>query len=249
MANNNSLDRFMYRFVKWLTTFIFIIALVVIVILLSDCRPFNSNFSTSTVNRINDSLLALSCGYIASFVFFLVQDFLPNYRKRESDKAYIRSQIGIITRRLREEIQRLFYFAIPENKNPTIEEYIEKFINDDLFTPRKELTGKSVYEELKEKDKEIKEISKELLRLYGNDLTYDQLKQLEYLTVNFDINPKLSSEMEELNGEVRKDKLFFKHQAIIIYKAYDIMSHKRFKVPHYPIEDMVDAETKERLPE
>lgn len=239
----------MYRYVKWLTTFIFIIALVVIVILLSDCRPFNSNFSTSTANRINDSLLALSCGYEASFIFFLVQDFLPNYRKRESDKAYIQTQIDTVTQILSKEVQRLFYFEIPENKNPTIEEYIEKFINDDLFTPRKGLTGKSVYEELKEKDKEIKEISKELLRLYGNGLTYDQLKQLEYLSKNLYVNPKLSSEIEEINGEVRRKETIFKHQAIIIYKAYDIMSHKRFEVPHYPIEDVIDVETKERLPE
>lgn len=237
----------MYQVAKRLTMTIFIVAVAMIIILLSDYRPFTLNCSQTKADRLNDFLLALACGCVASCIFFWVQTFIPNYKKRKSDKEYIMSQINRISEILRKEVQSLFLFSIPDNTDPKIKEYVDKFISYEMFMSQKELKGMSRFEELKENDKEIKTITKELLRLYGSDLTYDQFKKLEYLNTNFDIKSPLLSEVEYVNSEVKTDEKFYKSQAVIIYKAYEIMRNKKFNVPHYSIEDEIDSEFKDSL--
>ena len=56
--------------------------------------------------------------------------------------------------------------------------------------------------------KRIKEITKELLRLYGAYLNYDEVKQLKYLNKKYKIDPLLSSHLIELNGAQKIDNLF-----------------------------------------
>ncbi len=215
----------------------FIFATVLVIVLLSDYRPFNISCSEEKAEKINDLILALSYSYIASFIFFLVQDYLPKYRSKKSTMEYVQGQIAYIHQLLREEIERQFFFEIPVRTDWKVEAYVNKFAEDDLFSPMKELGGKSRYDVLRNDEKRIKEIAKELLRLYGEYLNYDEVKQLEYLNKEYKIDPLLSSHLTELNGEVGIDDRFIRAQAVEIYKAYDIMRQKRFDVPRYPIED------------
>ena len=83
----------------------FILAVMVVIIILSDFKPFTSDSPEEKIEKINDFIFTLSCGYIASFIFFLVQDFLPHLRYRKSNRSYVKSQIETISSFLRNEVE------------------------------------------------------------------------------------------------------------------------------------------------
>ena len=145
-------------------------------------------------------------------------------------------------------MERQFFFEISDKRETSdkkerhIDRYIAKFSDDDLFSPIKELGGKSRYDVLRDDEKRIQEIAHELLRQYGSYLSYDEMKQLEYLNERYKIDPFLSKHNIELNGDVKIDDRFTRAQAVVIYKAYDIMRQQKFNVPHYPIEDELKQE-------
>ena len=235
-------EKFCYNYAPKTIFIGFLLAVIVIGILISDYRPFITNKPEEKVKIINDLILTLSCGYVASFIFFLVQDFIPHLRDRKSTKEYVHGQIGYINTLLRNEVERQFFFEISDEKDRNIDRYVDKFAKDDLFSPMKELNGKSRYDVLKNDEKRIKEIAKELLRRYGSYLNYDEVKQLEYLNNEYKIDPLLSNHLIELNGKVGIDDRFTRAQAVKIYKAYDIMRQKRFRIPRYSIEDKLAKE-------
>lgn len=185
-------------------------------------------------------IYTLTLGVIASSIFYFIQDWIPNFGRRKARKKFVLGQMNEIYRILNEEIYiPLFFRKLSLNYTVSLEEYVNRFIENDLFEGEK--GNKNRYLRLKESVDKIQVIVKEVLSCYGTELKYDQLKKLEYLKNQCYIIPMGTHALVcNRDGELDYDIIFLKKQAIIVYKAFEVVSNSRFRVPVYQYERDLD---------
>ena len=208
---------------------LFLISCVIIILLVVECYPIRTNFTKEKVERANDIVLALSCSYVCSCIFYLLQDRLPNQHKRMADKIYVEYKLKQVHSILKREVYLPSFWSNWDNHVPSIEEFVKGFDENYLFATCD--GGKLRYSNFLMEYKEINSIVTELLKHYGSVLTYTQLRKLEYLKDNLIV---VSLDTHTLLGSddvVKYKSEFLKKQAVIIYKSYLVMDNSKFKVP------------------
>lgn len=211
------------------------------VLIFTEWRPV----TLSTDNRANEAngiLLALSGSYICSCIFYLVNNYLPSYWKRETERSYVQQKLSEINSILKHDVEFLFFFQI-EKPEITLEGFLDEFISHDGLANKILNNGNNLYDSYIKNQDMVCNTARELLRVYERYLSFDQIKKLEYISKNYYLNRNLTHALIQLkDGSVGYDSNLLKLEGIQIYKAYDIMKSKRFRVPEYQIEKELGKE-------
>lgn len=214
-----------------------LLAISIIAIFISPYRPFETRFPEDTANKLNDLIFALSCSYVAAWIFFMVTDYMPSVRKRMVDREYVKSQLGEIKNILKLQVEFCIFLTNLESNRkvkPKLLEFVKWYTDEDLF--RSENEEKSRYLESLENCYRVRNLTKELLFGLNKCLNFDDLEKLKYLWKFYKVDENLDNRLQCVDGKTIHDERYLKLQAIVIYKAYEVMNRKYFKIPKHGME-------------
>lgn len=195
--------------------------------------------NTETIKDLNNIINNLCLSLLAAYIFYIINDFLPRCRSKESDRTYIYNQLNKIKCILESEIRTIAFkfdlttpYKLPE-KETFIKYFLQKYKDSSFHTTDyPNLISYCHSDYIK-----IQAIIHELLRLYGSKLKYDEISKLEYLSLFYNIRVDIQAEHICFEDKIDYDYQPIKFVAYKIYNAYEVMRHKRFKQPYFPTEE------------
>ena len=179
--------------------------------------------------------------YIATFIFVLCSEKLPNFRKYISAKKHIKATFTNIKNTLANQIRTLYVmpFSFSTYHSPTKIEFVNKFIYRAIN--QSQIFNKLIAQ-IHIESENIRTDAKDLLKFYGNQLNFEEINKLEYLLKFYNIPqniiyiPYTHSPFKEINYELGP----IKEVALKIYCTYEVFHKKKFEFPLYDYDGFED---------
>ena len=149
----------------------------IIIIELTDLRPFEVAYNADGINGI---ILTLSYSYTAAYVFYVLNDWLPTRFRRHIALNYVEREM----RRLKELLRLCEFLLYPFFSISETDLSKEKFMET---AGRKDLNNlsfvgsKTIIEQLNIYKKEIIDISESLMSSYNSSMSDKQIKFVDEL--------------------------------------------------------------------
>lgn len=148
----------------------------------------------------NIAIEALSFSYLASAIFFLLNDYVPQFKKQDIYVRHVKRQVSIVKEYMRQIVNSIKPFEI--NKDYEDKAFIDAFVNTDLLSSF--MGGKeSIEEYIVTRKNKIETLCEQTLSLYGDYMDEDELNYVDGVLNSYFIQNPLTPMKFDIPKEVQ----------------------------------------------
>lgn len=147
--------------------FLFFSVVCIMIIELTDLRPFGVAYNADGINRI---ILTLSYSYTAAYLFYFLHDWLPMRYRRRIAQNYVEREMRQLKELLRLCMLLLYPFSSISETDLSKDKFMEIVGRKDLMAPSI-IGSKSIIEQLNIYKKDITDISESLMSSYNDAMS------------------------------------------------------------------------------
>ncbi len=177
--------------------FLFLSIVCIIIIELTNLRPFGVAYNADGINRI---ILTLSYSYTAAYIFYFLHDWWPMRFRRRIAQNYVEREMRQIKELLRLCICLLYPFSSISETDLSKDKFMEIVGQTDLMEPSF-VGSKTIIEQLNTYKKEITGISESLMSSYKGTMSRKEIKFIDQLLNSFFIANNINPINFELQDE------------------------------------------------
>jgi len=157
--------------------FLFFSVVCIMIIELTDLRPFGVAYNADGINRI---ILTLSYSYTAAYLFYFLHDWLPMRYRRRIAQNYVEREMRQLKELLRLCMLLLYPFSSISETDLSKDKFMEIVGRKDLMAPSI-IGSKSIIEQLNIYKKDITDISESLMSSYNDAMSDKEIKFVDGL--------------------------------------------------------------------
>ena len=157
--------------------FLFFSIVCIMIIELTDLRPFGVAYNADGINRI---ILTLSYSYTAAYLFYFLHDWLPMRYRRRIAQNYVEREMRQLKELLRLCMLLLYPFSSISETDLSKDKFMEIVGRKDLMAPSI-IGSKSIIEQLNIYKKDITDISESLMSSYNDAMSDKEIKFVDGL--------------------------------------------------------------------
>ena len=179
-------DKTMHKIIAKVILFFSIVCIIIIE--LTDLRPFRVAHNADGINRI---ILTLSYSYTAAYLFYCLHDWLPMRYRRHISQNYVEREMRRLKELLRLCMLLLYPFSSISETDLSKDEFMKIVEQKNLMAPSI-IGSKTIVEQLNIYKKEITDISESLMSSYNDAMSDKQIKLLDELLSSYFIANNIS---------------------------------------------------------
>ena len=157
--------------------FLFFSIVCIMIIELTDLRPFGVAYNADGINRI---ILTRSYSYTAAYLFYFLHDWLPMRYRRRIAQNYVEREMRQLKELLRLCMLLLYPFSSISETDLSKDKFMEIVGRKDLMAPSI-IGSKSIIEQLNIYKKDITDISESLMSSYNDAMSDKEIKFVDGL--------------------------------------------------------------------
>lgn len=157
--------------------FLFFSIVCIMILELTDLRPFGVAYNADGINRIT---LTLSYSYTAAYLFYFLHDWLPMRYRRRIAQNYVEREMRQLKELLRLCMLLLYPFSSISETDLSKDKFMEIVGRKDLMAPSI-IGSKSIIEQLNIYKKDITDISESLMSSYNDAMSDKEIKFVDGL--------------------------------------------------------------------